>query len=343
MIYLHEIASVLRYFPAQDGDIVDLQSVRVKPEGAPDSAYVQVISDYKGLQGADHYWEFPGAEDIIRASLEKRNIPIAEISVIYIIYPPSGAGGSSDTDSFTVLFTGARLLMSSVTAGQLCRNRFLHTGTAAWLMPGQSFSLCYYSESNPNQIGLGTASPMTVYRTYRNGSSEQFTIQTDTDAGLKEVEFEYLAAVAFDVVTFGLRTFCFYYIDAPVVEIFSFRNVFNLLETISVPAAVTEEPDTDFDTARLNNVLVRYDVEHNRTFTLTTATLPPFMYTKLLELCQARQVLWRTFLTDSLTQSRDIIITEYKINKSTAPDTPLSLTLKFRFADTTLNDAANLY
>ena len=276
-------------------------------------------------------WLFSGLEESVRAYMQLNNLTVATVSMKFDLTDPEQSG--TWNKSLDVLYHGSKLRIPVYrTADEVVGSWFLVPYKSVYVLGGTYFHLPYYASA------AGTA---TITRTYADGTTDTST--ESTSAGLNNLVIQKGTCIHAHV-EFGYRTMDIYFVDADKREHFSFRNVFNVLEYIDIPASFESNPETEFETAQQDKVLQRYDIEHQLEMSIKAGALPAGMYKQLLALCQARSV--------SYTQSESLPITvdgthavsieEYKLPKSTEPNTPLTFEMKFRYCDTEMNDAVVL-
>lgn len=245
-------------------------------------------------------------------------------------------GSTTTTESFSasvsVLFDGAKLIGPiGYSADVAVDNYFLTHYKVGWVCRDCKWRLYYFSTNVP---------PATVTYTKKDGTSVSSDLSTSF--GLSYFDILYNEDYVQAHVVMGNRTFDIYFIDKPADEQLAFRNVFNVEEYISFPAATTIHPTTEFDTARLENISIPYDIEHELEIKIKTGPLPPFMYPALIDMCRSRSVKRVSTLTlggTSVSREDAMIVTEYDFDQSNEPNTPIALELTLQYADRRMNDA----
>ena len=263
--------------------------------------------------------------------MQLNNLTVATVSMKFDLTDPEQSGTWSK--SLDVLYHGSKLRIPVYrTADEVVGSWFLVPYKSVYVLGGTYFHLPYYASA------AGTA---TITRTYADGTTDTSTAVTS--AGLNNLVIQKSSSIHAHV-EFGYRTMDIYFVDADMKEHFSFRNVFNVLEQIDIPASFESNPKTEFETAQQDKVLQRYDIEHQLEMSIKTSALPAGIYKQLLALCQARSVTYyqSESLPITVSGTHAISIEEYKLPKSTEPNTPLTFEMKFKYCDTEMNDAVVL-
>lgn len=278
------------------------------------------------------YYEFPGMDELIKAHMLQNNLSVFSASAVY--FPCDASGGQVDTytKALAVIYNGAELRKpGTLTADVFASVYFLTHYKSAWTTPSESYLLNYYAASDENY---------TIVRTFKDGTTA--TATGTATAGTSTIPVNYLTDCVSAVVTMGSRTFTLYFLDIDIAERFQFRNAFNALESVVFPAATTEAPKTEYETAQQENVLQRYDIEEQLEVKIQTPPLPEFMRQTLLDMCRSHYVerldSYRAGSTNYQVYS-PVIIKEYKFDKSNEPNKPLVLELTLQYSNTKRNSA----
>ena len=285
------------------------------------------------------YSEFYGTEEIVRAFMQKSGI--GEIT-LYLTYTGCSESDQSVLSPVTVsvLYNDPIIKPSaSQTAAQLTAARFLNTGSVAWLYPNDSINVWYWWQSLSERGS--------IYKTKLDGTEVPDVSFGPTDQEPNNIQYVgsyWRNDRLMERYVMGSRSFKVYYLNAPEVSHFRFRNAFNLVEPVSVPAALSSDPKTEFEEAQLDKMIQRYDIEQQIEFTVKTGPLPRFMYNRLLAMCRSRFVQYREMVgSPAVATWRDVIVSDYKLKKSDEPNTYVTLEMKFKYVDTTLNEAVEIY
>ena len=278
------------------------------------------------------YYEFPGMDELIKAHMLQNNLSV--FTAIACYYPCDASGSQIDAYSknLAVIYTGAELRKpGTLTADVFASVYFLTHYKSSWTTPSDSYLLNYYASADENY---------TIVRTFKDGTTA--TATGTATAGASRIPVNYLTDCVSAVVTMGSRTFTLYFLDIDIAERFQFRNAFNALESVVFPAATTEAPKTEYETAQQDNVLQRYDIEEQLEVKIQTPPLPEFMRQMLLDMCRSHYVerldSYRAGSTNYQVYS-PVIIKEYKFDKSNEPNKPLVLELTLQYSNTKRNNA----
>ena len=318
MIFLHEIEKEVLRFP---GDYQPNEMYYWLDDDNLDTFLEETKAN-----GVGGYFSAPGVEEVVRAYMERQNLTVLEMSVHYRLEGTQEGTTMEWKGGIKVLYTAGNVRKAGVvTADGIASSRFLTTADCAFLYKNHQYQLQYYIDSGSETYTLGT-----YYRDGRvtnNGSK--------INAGLGSQRFSYSADIAKYIVYLGNRQFTIYMMDDTPCEVVTFRNFFNAHDAIALPAAITRNPSTEYETATLDRVSVPYDIEHKEEFTLVTAPLHPAMADQLLWMVRSRQVSYKE-KKGSAEFTSDIIIKDYKLSRSSEPNTPVVFEMTFEYADTRL-------
>ena len=314
MIFLHEIESKLAV-NFKGGYYKD---ARLYVSIAGDTIISDMSSSLMDIQ-----FYFLGLEQMIRSRMELNNLTVLSINCSIVKYK---------TDlSLDILYTAGYVKSyRSLTADDLVGHHFLTGAKSAFLYKGGSYILNFY---------LATAEGISIVHHQRDGLQHGHWI--DLSAGLGYQPTNYSADIAKTVITKGSRSFTVYHMDDTPCETFSFRNFFNANEIIQLPCSIERNPSTEYETASVGRVSIPYDVEHKEEFTLRSAPLHTAMADQLLWMVRSRSVSYME-KKGSAEFLADIIIKDYKIIRSTEPNTPITFEMTFEYADTRLPSTLTL-
>lgn len=278
------------------------------------------------------YFMFYGAADLVRSYMENRHLTVVCLTLYY--RQKSGTSYVENNRVLdVVLYTPENFLKHyALSADVMLSNKFLTEKKHAVIFTGGMFHLYYYN----------TANDVTYTLAYTKRTGEVETTQYEAArSGVNAIFIPYRPDCSMVSINMDSRRFVIYFIDAPAAIQFAFRNMFNVLEYISIPGTLTSSPSTEFETATQNHRSIHYDIEHRTAFTLKTAALPLAMYDSLLQVCRARSVLTPLAYTSggaTFSTMQEITITKYQFDRSTAPDTPVTLEMEYEYADSGLGD-----
>lgn len=145
-------------------------------------------------------------------------------------------------------------------------------------------------------------------------------------------------------VSLGSRSFDIYCLDQTEGVVMRYYDFFNNSCYAFVPSSITRSPSTDFETAVQDRKSIRYDVEHKLEFSLKTPPLIKALADQIYWVCRSRLVAMIEFYGKPIKEkSHEIIITDFKLDRSTNPNTPTTCEMTFEYADTTLPNVAEIY
>lgn len=326
MIFLNQIESFLRVAVADQVSGCDHIVLQIKSRN-------NVVLFETASRKIGDYYEFPGMEESIRGYMLQNNLSVFSSRASY--YPLDASGSQLDAYSanLDVLFHSSKLIVPSYrTADEVVDSIFLIPYNSILAVGVSAFTLYYYAS---------TAGTITITRTFVDGTTDTISSMSNSGFGFVVVN---RGDCRYAHVEFGYRSADIYFVDSQRLEKFSFRNVFNVLESVSLPAALESNPKTEFETAQQDKVLQRYDIEQQLEMKVQSAELPAGLYNQLYAMCRARDVNYVTqeSLPSTVGSVRPVIIKDYKLPKSTEPNTPITFEMTFSYCDTELNDAVVL-
>jgi len=319
MIYLSDIEDVLR-IPASD---VLAGCAYIVIDWRRTSSRLNDIGHGPAVYLHGNYWVPYGMEEYLRNLMFERSWGVLEIvGAIYRMYDEYGNQLGSAVDlngrDFDVLYVERPLhVAGNPSADDLVEQRLLNSGKVGWVTPAMSFAFLVE--------GVWGIDGNYVTYTYRDGSTEQVVASS---------QLTYDPDVVSAHVQFRNRSMDIFYLNQNA-HVFQFRNFFNREEDISIPGAIIDSPSTALQTGVLGSSLVKYDITHDREYTLKSALLPAYMYHPILAMCRSKIVRLGRW-------GKQIIITSFKLPRSTAPNTPVTFEMKYKFVDSTSVDAITL-
>lgn len=279
--------------------------------------------------------KFIGFKEIVRSFMELRSLTVCSLyCTIYRVYA-NGSEVSTGYPILEVLYHRGKVLAPVYrTADDFLAGSFLYPYKQVCVNGNSSFSLHYYAAD---------AGTITVDRTFADGTTDTLTYSSTTGLSYVVINRGTSSGGAAGVhahVEFGYRKMDIYFLKAEVREQFIFRNMFNVQEYVTIPASLSSEPKTEFEEAQQDGVLQRYDIEQQLSMQLKSASIPSVLYNQLLAMCRAKSVMYDTneAMPTTVGSARPVIIEEYKLAKSTDPDSRLTVELKFKYCDTEMND-----
>lgn len=289
-----------------------------------------VLSNRIPGKKVDGKWQFYGAEEIIRSYMQLKRQAIVSVKISFDERDEDGGGIVDHTVS--VLYNDVKVLLYNESigdGGEFAEYLFLNVGSSAWLMPGTSLKV-WFALTHQYADAITHKRDGTTTREVIDAGHEVYDCwQVDYSDDVEYVDISFERKPSFKVYMLP---------DYQNVEHFQFRNMFNILDSVCFPCVVSSYPKTEFEEAQQDNVMQRYDIEQQLEFSIKSPSLPMFMYERMLAFCRGR-VTQRKEIIGSTAVWRDIIITEYKFSKSNEPNKPISLEMKFKYADTRLNNA----
>lgn len=314
MIFLTEIGNTIRKASSQDWDTISLTIKR---------GTTTLISNVPGRYSGGYYY-FIGVEEVLKAYMEKNNLWELAISGTYTEVDSDTEQSATESLSTTYILFNAFPIVSSKTAAQISQDYFHTPRNKAIIYPGQEFKLHF------DEINQG----ITTVRHKLDGTS--YSWSDATEQGQEYHDCAYNSATAYDEKKINTSTiFTLYHVAADNVHHFKFINVFNVEETVSVPSAITSSPSTEFEEARQGKVAIRYDIEHKTEYSLKASGVPAIVCDALFDMFRSRKV-WSKLPSKfggSYDTWRQIIITDYKIERSSEPNGPKEVEIKFYVAD----------
>lgn len=326
MIFLTEIGNTIRKASSQYWDTI---SITLAVSGGIG------FGTFTGRYSSDGYYYFYGVEEVLRAYMDKNNLTLLSITGYYTEVDSDSSQSATEQLSQTVIMYRTVYMRAHPTfsANTFPFYHFITPRKSIVLFAGADYHLTYYNVSSNVSY--------TITYTKRDGTTTTST-GTAATSGLSTLFFGYNSNYAKAHVVMGDRTFDIFYIDTPATEKFKYRNAFNVEEWISLPASTTSSPKTEYEEARQGQVNIRYDIENDTEFTVKTGPLPASLRPSLLALCKSRLVKRGesyTSGTTTYTMDQEVIITDYKLDKSDNPNDKFEVEIKMKYADMRSNDA----
>lgn len=279
--------------------------------------------------------QFMGFGEIVRSFMELRGLSVCTLYCnIYRVYADGSEVGTGYSILDILYHRGKVLAPVNRTADEFLAGSFLYPYKLVCVYGRSNFLLHYYADE---------AGTITVNRTFADGTTDSLTISASVGQSYAVINRGTSSGGAAGIhahVEFGYRQMDIYFLKAEVKETFIFRNVYNVEEYVAIPAALSSEPKTEFEEAQQDGVLQRYDIEQQLSLELKSASIPSVLYNQLLAMCRAKSVMYdvNEAMPTTVATARPVIIEEYKLPKSTAPGSKLTVELKFKYCDTEMND-----
>lgn len=276
-------------------------------------------------------WVIPGIETVIRAYMQKNDLYTANCRVDMYT---DGSNLYTPVNEPLVFSPVSMRKPATLTPYVFCSNYFMSHLKTGWMTPEGPFYLHYYDLTEG-----GSDWAVTYYM--KSGTQQSGTTGHGVE-GAGSIPVNYLEGAAMARVIMGSREFRVYFLEFTDYMRFRFRNPFNALEYVALPCSVTEEPMTEFETARQEDVESRYDIEEQLEYKVKTPPLPAFMHDRLLDMCRSRKIEMRDpYNAGSTTYEAwsDVLIKDYKLSRSNDPNKPLVLEMTLTFCNTRRNTA----
>lgn len=273
---------------------------------------------------------YPGLREIVASFMKLNNLSAPFLQISW--YKDSGYAWTDRYEGNVLFLEKDVRKHPSITADAFCANRFFSHLLSGWACAGDNYSLSYF---------LTEASGWQVDYTMSDGSVETYQGST-RQAGAGSIGIPGRTGAVKAEVTMGNRHFLIYYLEFESFERFSYRNEFNCIDTVVIPCSVTVEPSTDFEVACQENIESRYDIEEKLEMKVKSASLPSFMYARILDMLRSRFVFRSESYTSAgttFTQSQvELYIKDYKFTNSNDPNKPISIEMTMVYSDTRRND-----
>lgn len=309
MIFLSDIETVLR-IPASD---VLSGCAYIEIDWRRTSSRLNDIGHGPKVYQYGNYWVPYGMEAYLRNLMFAKMWSVLEVvGAIYRMYDSEGnqlgSAVNLNGSDFDVLYV-ERPIKTSLSADDFVESVMLHSDKIGWITPDLRFWYHY--------AGVYGISGNSVTFTHRDGSTEEVNppseLRFDEDIVSAHIQ---LRNRSMDVVYLNQEATIFY-----------FRNIFNRDEEISIPGAITQSPSSDYEEGAAGAYQGKYNISHEIEYTLKASSLPAFMYRTIMAMCRSKYVRLGHM-------GPQIIISSYKFGRSSGPNKPISLELKYRYADT---------
>lgn len=324
MIFLNELYSILQISVASQPEDTDRVILQFK-QGT------SVLFEFTSRTIGDYY-EFVGAVEQIKAYMLQNNLPVFTVDAFYISVDAAGGQTNAMRRHLEVIFyTGMMRKPASLSADVFAANYFLTHCKTGWIAADNDYLLNFYASEIED---------FSMVYTLRDGTTTTRT--GSVSSGVGSLIVHYVPDTITVDVKMGIRCFTLYYVDMESVVLFKFRNVFNAIEYVTISASVNASPSTEFETAQMDNIIHRYDIENLLDIKIEAPAVPNFMYSTLLCLCRSHHVQFYDPYTHGgavYQNYSDVIISEYKLDKSDKPNTPIALELTLQYCDTNRNSA----
>ena len=328
MIFLKDIESNLRVY----NDELDYYQVEM-------SLYIEgeLVIDRMQSRYMDGAHCFIGVEQIVRSYMELNRLSAAAIRCDFLKFETE-ADTYAATFRYEVLYHAGpmRLASSSTTCDTFIKKNFLTPLKHGVVTPDMPFFYLFFYTTEAERL-------VTTY--YLKDGSTSTSSSSISANRMSYHGWAYRPDCYKINATLGSRSFDIYCIDQTEGVLMRYCDFFNHDNCYAfVPSSITRSPSTDFETAVQDNKTIRYDVEHQLEFSLKTAPILQALADQIYWVCRSRRVYMVEFYGKPIKEkSHEIIITDYKLDRSTNPNTPTVCEMTFEYADTTLPNVAEIY
>jgi hypothetical protein len=280
----------------------------------------------------DGYHTCFGIEQMVRSFMESNRLSVATVRADFC----SSEKVIASQEQQVLYHAGPlRLASSSTTCDTFIKKKFLTPLKHGVVTPDMPFFFLYFYTTE--------AESMVVTYYLKDGSTGTSSSSFSANR-LAYQGWSYRPDCYKINVSLGSRSFDIYCIDQTEGVVMRYYDFFNNLCYAFVPSSITRSPSTDFETAVQDNKTIRYDVEHQLEFSLKTAPILQALADQIYWVCRSRRVYMVEFYGKPIKEkSHEIIITDYKLDQTTNPNTPTVCEMTFEYADTTLPNVAEIY
>lgn len=245
---------------------------------------------------------------------------------------------SEISSSFFILLCRDRII--DLPAGELLSNYFLTTNLNRLTTIHSCEQLSLYLPTSASSYNITLKTDMVIR--LPDGSVVNHTYNTNQSVGSGVVSISILIAdllfnahaaypnfnLLYFKLTVGKRICNFYVMPCPTAELFSFRNNFGCMESVSFPATTTSVLDTEYSEVKVDGLLSHYDVRHSRTYEVETSSLVSNQMNWLEQFVTSSQV-----MKGQGSDAHRVLIKEYTFEQSDAPGVENKLSFTWQFAD----------
>lgn len=278
------------------------------------------------------YFEFIGLESVVRAHMMQYGDSCITVSGYYKEVSTSGEESTTSFSSVQVIFTMASLRKAgSLTADVFAANRFFTPSKVSWMAENQSMHLYYYTTSSESY---------SVTYTLADGSTR--TVSGSSGTGFGSVAVNPNAGEVKAETVMGNRSHTVYCLPMEKYELIQFRNVFNAWEIVCLPCSMEEDLSSEYELVTVDGKDSRYDIENRLGLKVKTSPLPVFMYDTLVGLVHAVTVQrYDPYKSGNTVYGvwSPIYIKDYKLPRSTNPNSEIVMEMTLAFSDRARNDA----
>ena len=264
-------------------------------------------------------YKFYGVEENVKAYMELHGIAFAEFE--FDIYRKWEGYDPVNTSSnlYEVLYDAYKY---NGTAASIVNNHFMTRRKEVWTHSSQAYMARW--------AGGTVGDTFTIVKYKKDGTTSTQTVEVTSKSGAVAIGGN--SDLIYCYAKYGNRELTVYTLDAPKYLMFEFRNQFNSKEYLTLVATIKSSPSTEYETASQGRKTRKYDIEHKLEITIKTSGLFPGQEDALLEMCRSREV---KFVRSDLgiVHWSEVLIKDYKLEKSDAPNTPVTAEITFEPAD----------
>ena len=280
----------------------------------------------------DGYHTSYGIEQMVRSFMESDRLSVATVRADFC----SSEKVIASQEQEVLYHAGPlRLASSSTSCDTFIKKNFLTPLKHGVVTPDMPFFFLYFYTSEAESL-------VTTY--YLKDGSTGTSSNSISANRLVYQGWSYRPDCSKINVSLGSRSFDIYCLDQTEGVVMRYYDFFNNPCYAFVPSSITRSPSTDFETAVQDRKSIRYDVEHKLEFSLKTSPLIKALADQIYWVCRSRLVAMIEFYGKPIKEkSHEIIITDFKLDRSTNPNTPTTCEMTFEYADTTLPNVAEIY
>lgn len=277
-----------------------------------------------------------GAEQVVRAYMELHKITVLTLNIALRL-EGTQEGTTYKSKTVEVLYHAGplRLASSSTSCDTFVAKNFLTPLEHGVVTPAMPFFFLYFYTTEAEEL------VQTFYLTDGTTTTAKNTIMPNR---LTYQGWAYRPDCYKINVSMGSRSFDIYCLNQADGVVLSYYDFFNNRCYAFIPSSINRSPSTEYELALLGKKSIRYDVEHKLEFSLKTSPLIKALADQIYWICRSRLVYMVEFYGKPIKEkAHEIIITDYKLDQSTNPNTPTACEMTFEYADTTLPNVAQIY
>ena len=280
----------------------------------------------------DGYHTSYGIEQMVRSFMESERLSLATVRADFC----SSEKVITSQEQQVLYHAGSlRLASSSTSCDTFVAKNFLTPLEHGVVTPAMPFFFLYFYTTEAEEL------VQTFYLTDGTTTTAKNTI---TPNRLTYQGWAYRPDCYKINVSMGSRSFDIYCLNQADGVVLSYYDFFNNRCYAFIPSSINRSPSTEYELALLDKKSIRYDVEHKLEFSLKTSPLIKALANQIYWVCRSRLVYMVEFYGKPIKEkAHEIIITDFKLDQSTNPNTPTTCEMTFEYADTTLPNVAQIY